>query len=105
MLNFSTDEAPAKSIIQYYCQKLGNPKAEDFFCGKTNIENKTEAVEMAKVFWDIVELASTDHLNDVVILDNIDIEFWMHKLFNKTHGYFQKNGFSEEWKQAEALHS
>lgn len=105
MLNFSSDEAPAKLIIQHYCQILENPKAEDFFCGKTNISTKTEALEMAKVFWYIVELTSADHLNDVIILDDIDIEFWMHKVFNKTHGYFLKNGFSEEWKKAELEHS
>lgn len=105
MLNFSEAEKPAIAISQYYCQKLKSPKAEDFFSGKISLSTKAEALEIAKVFWDITELASADHLNDVVILDDVDIEFWMYKLFNKTHGYFQKNGFSEEWKQAETDHS
>jgi hypothetical protein len=25
----------------------------------------------------------------------------MHKLFNKTYGYYEKNGFTEQWKIAE----
>ncbi len=72
---------------------------------KRKPSTKSEALEIAKAFWEITELASQDYLNGIKIPDDIDIEFWMHKLFNKTHGYFQKNGFSDEWKQAEIENS
>ena len=101
MLNFTVDDEKTKAIAHHYCQILKNPLADAFFSGQSSPSTKSEALEIANAFWEITELASQDHLNEIEILENIDIEFWMHKLFNKTHGYFQKNGFSEEWKKAE----
>lgn len=105
MLNFTNADEQAKAIAHHYCQILKNPLADEFFSGQCSPPTKLEALEIAKAFWEITELASQDHLNGIEILDDIDIEFWMHKLFNKTHGYFQKNGFSEEWEKAEADNS
>jgi hypothetical protein len=105
MLNFSSAEESAKLIAKHYCQHLNNPEAVEFFSGNLDISSKAQALSIAKVFWEITDMASEDHLNDINVLGDLDIEFWMHKLFNKTYGYFQKNGYVDEWRLAEAENS
>jgi hypothetical protein len=101
MLNYSINDETAKSIAIYYSRKIDNSLAEEFFNGTRSLSNSDEALELARVFWEITDLASTDHLNNISILDNEDLEFWMHKLFNKLYGYYERNGFKEQWKMAE----
>jgi hypothetical protein len=105
MLNYSTDDITAKNIAVFYAKKLNHGLAEEFFAGSRSLANTDEALEIAKVFWRITDLASDDHLNNVSVLDNVDIEFWTHKLFNKLYGYYEKNGFKEQWKIAETQYS
>lgn len=102
MLNYSKDDETAKNIAVFYAKRLNHSLAEEFFSGSRSLTNADEAFEVAKAFWQITDLASDDHLNNVSVLDNVDLEFWTHKLFNKTYGYYEKNGFKEQWKLAEA---
>ncbi len=101
MLNYSDSDLPAKNIAIFYAEKINSQIAKEFFDGQKSLVNKEEALEIAKVFWKITDLASTDHLNNISILDGVDVEFWMHKLFNKVYGYYERNGFKEQWKIAE----
>lgn len=105
MLKFSPEDAMAKEIAKYYCNKINNSLAGEFFSGQRGLSTKDEALAVAKAFWQMADLASGDHINNVDIMENADIEFWMYKLFNKTLGYFQTNGFMEEWKAAETENS
>lgn len=101
MLNYSDSDLPAKNIAIFYAKKINSQIAKDFFNGQKDLTSKEEALEVANAFWQITDLASTDHLNNISILDDADVEFWMHKLFNKIYGYYEKNGFKEQWKIAE----
>lgn len=101
MLNYSDTDLIAKNVAIFYAKRLNNPVAEEFFSGSRSLANADEALEMAKIFWEITDLASEDHLNKAPVMDNVDLEFWMHKLFNKVYGYYEKNGFKEQWKTAE----
>lgn len=100
MLNYSDSDLTVKNIAVFYANKISDPTAKDFFSGKKSLSNAAEALAMAKAFWLMTDLASTDHLNNVSVLDNTDLEFGMHKLFNKVYGYYEKNGFKEQWKIA-----
>lgn len=101
MLNYSDSELIAKDIAIFYAKKINSSIAVEFFSGAKSLENTGEALEAAKGFGGITDLASTDHLNNVAIFEDVDLEFWMHKLFNKVYGYYEKNGFKEQWKIAE----
>lgn len=105
MLNYSDSDLPAKNIALFYADKINSSIAKEFFNGQKFLANKKEALEVAKAFWKITDLASTDYLNNVSILDDVDVEFWMHKLFNKVYSYYEKNGFKEQWKIAEEASS
>jgi hypothetical protein len=101
MLNYSDEDITAKNIAIFYAKKINSPTAEAFFQGNTSLTNTNEALDVARAFWEITDLASTDHLNNVSAFNDIDLEFWMHKLFNKLYGYYEKNGFKEQWQVAE----
>ena len=101
MLNYAESDLTAKNIAILYARKINNLNAENFFSGNVSLTNAEQALDIAKAFWEITNLASIDHLNNVSILDDVDVEFWMHKLFNKVYGYYEKNGFKEQWKIAE----
>lgn len=100
--NYQIDDEAIKRIAIYYAKKLKHPFAEEYFSGVRSITNTDEALEIAKVFWQMTDLASEDHLNNVPVFDNVDIELWAHNLFNKLYGHYEKNGFKEQWKIAEA---
>ena len=97
MLNYSDPDQPAKDIAIFYVKKIHSQIAEEFFSGNISLASAEEAIEVATAFWAITDLASDDHLNDVSILNGVDLEFWMHKLFNKIYGYYERNGFKEQW--------
>ena len=101
MLNYSDSDLPAKDIAIFYAKKINSQIAEEFFSGKRSLASAEEAMEVANAFWKITELASNDHVNDISILNGVDLEFWMHKLFNKIYGYYERNGFKDQWKIAE----
>ena len=97
MLNYTNSDLPAKDIAIFYAKKINSQIAEEFFSGKGSLASAEEAIEVAIAFWAITDLASNDHLNDRSILNDVDLEFWMHKLFNKIYGYYERNGFKEQW--------
>lgn len=98
MLNYSDSDLMVKKIAVFYADKIRDPIAKDFFSGKKSLSNAEDALAMAKAFWLITDLASADHLNNISVLDDADLEFGMHKLFNKVYGYYEKHGFKEQWK-------
>jgi hypothetical protein len=54
-------------------KRLNSPITEEIFSGSRSLTNANEALEVAKAFWEITALASSDHLNNVPILNNEDI--------------------------------
>lgn len=102
MLNYTSSDEMTRQIAMYYAQKVNNELTEEFFSGNRSLTSSDEALEVAKVFWEMTSLAVEDHLADKEVLGGVDIEFWIHKLFNKVSGYYEKNGFKEEWSSAES---
>lgn len=102
MLNYTSADEMTKHIAIFYAKKVNSPLAEAFFSGNRSLTSSAEALEVAKAFWAMTSLAGEDHLADKEVLGGVDIEFWMHKLFNKVSGYYEKNGFKEEWSAAES---
>ena len=45
----------------------------------------------------MTDMAAEDYNQNMQVEGIDDIEFWMHKLFNKVYGYMAKNGFQDEW--------
>jgi len=102
VLNFNESTHNAQILAIYYAKKIDLDLVIDFMESKIDITNTEDALIVARSFWKMVELSIQDNDNDNVIDGVEDIEFWMHKLFNKVSGYLTKNGFEEQWDQADA---
>lgn len=97
MLNYSDSEQTVKNVAVSYAEKTNSQIAKNFFGGQVSLTTSDDALEVAWAFWQITDLASTDHLNNVDVLNGADLECAMHKLFNKVYGYYEKNGFKDQW--------
>ncbi|MES2674572.1 MAG: hypothetical protein V4660_10045 [Pseudomonadota bacterium] len=101
MLNYLAEDETTKNIAIYYANQINNSLAESFFSGKISISSSAEAIQIAKCFWEMTELAVDDYLNDRTVLEGVDAQFLMQKLLNMVYGYYEKNGFKQEWKAVE----
>ena len=100
MLEYNENTQKAKILAEHYAQIVGDEFLIAFMQGKKSITNTQEAQTIINCFWQMTDLAIADHQNDLAIDGITDIEFWMHKLFNKVGGYLIKQGYSEQWDTA-----
>ncbi|MBC6906815.1 hypothetical protein DWB84_15305 [Saccharophagus sp. K07] len=59
--------------------------------------NNTAHPAREAVAMHMTDLAAEFHLSNKEVDGVDDIEFWIHKLFNKICGYMTKNGFGDLW--------
>ncbi|TVZ39347.1 hypothetical protein P886_3748 [Alteromonadaceae bacterium 2753L.S.0a.02] len=97
MLEYNEGSQNAKTLAVHYATRIGNHKLIAFMSGEDDLSGADEAAEIIQGFWEMTDFAIVDHNNDVVIDGIVDIEFWMHKLFNKVGGYMIKNGYKQLW--------
>ncbi len=97
MLSFTADDAPARLLAVYYAKQIGDPALIRFMSGEIEIESTEAAVSIIAGFSQMTALAGVDFEQDRQIEGISDIDFWMHKLFNKVYGYMAKHGFQSEW--------
>ena len=96
MLEYNQNTQKAKILAEHYARIVGDECLIAFMQGKKSIANTQEAQTVINGFWQMTDLAIADHQNDLVIDGITDIEFWMHKLFNKVGGYMLKNGYQTQ---------
>jgi len=99
MLEFNENTRNAQKLAVFYARKLENQLLIDFMSSSRDVTTQEEAITVINGFWDMTDLAIEDNSHDKTIEGVSDIEFWMHKLFNKVYGYMLKNGFEEQWQQ------
>jgi len=97
MLSFTADDAPARLLAVYYAKQFGDPALIRFMSGEIGIESAQAAASIITGFAQMTALAAADFQQGRQIEGIDDIEFWMHKLFNKVYGYMAKHGFQSEW--------
>lgn len=97
MLEFNESTQKAKVLAVHYATLVGGPALISFMSSETEIQSTDQAKNIIEGFRQMTDLAVEDHHNNVEIEGIVDIEFWMHKLFNKVYGYMVKNGFADTW--------
>jgi len=100
MLEFNTAAANAKLLAIHYANQVGDAELVRFMSGEADIRSAQMAVAVIEGFWKMTDLAAIDHEQGKSVAGVEDIEFWMHKLFNKVYGYMVKQGYREQWEQA-----
>jgi|GEM_PF-1031437 len=100
MLKYTDADVGSKVLAKHYTKLIDNDLFESFMLAKSDLKTANEATLVAKLFWRMVELSIVDNKNNLTIEGVSDIEFWMHKLFNKVSGYMLINGFEKQWDEA-----
>ncbi len=100
MLEFNENSYNSKVLAIHYANKIGDELLISFMSGQVDLRSGDEAAEIINGFWRMTDLAIRDNENGIEVQEITDIEFWMHKLFNKVAGYMTKNGFKEPWQEA-----
>jgi len=100
MLKYNENSEKTKLLAAYYASKVGSKRLHDFMTGCTGAKTQEEANEIIDGFWRMTDLAIDDNEKGVEIEGISDIEFWMHKLFNKVYGYMVNNGYEVQWKKS-----
>ena len=100
MLNYNEASNPAKVLAIHYSNRVGDVDLIHFMSGQSGISSKDMAFRIADGFWKMTDMAADDYKQNRQIEGIDDIEFWMHKLFNKVYGYMAKYGFQDEWDKA-----
>ena len=97
MLEFNEASAQARALAIHYATLVGGRELIDFMSGRSDVASKEVAAGLIEGFWKMTDLAIEDFQQGEQVEGITDIEFWMHKLFNKVYGYMTKNGFQEQW--------
>ena len=97
MLNYTGARRPAFKLAEHYSDRLQNPLFAGFILGKEDIHSSTDARVISELFWNMTDLAIEDSQSDKEIQGIADIEFWMHKIYQKVSGYMTTHSYSEIW--------
>lgn len=100
MLEYNETSNPAKILAIHYAKQVGDIELVRFMSGQSDILSSEMADRIIDGFWQMTDLAIEDHQQNKQVEGIDDIQFWMHKLFNKVYGYMTKNGFQEQWDRA-----
>lgn len=103
MLSFTADDAPARLLAVHYAKQIGDTELIRFMSSEIDIESAEAARSIISGFSKMTALAADDFEQDRQIEGIADIEFWMHKLFNKVYGYMSRHGFQNAWDNASWL--
>lgn len=100
MLEFNENSYNSKILAIHYANEVGGKLLISFMSGKIGLRSEKEALEVTEGFWEMTNLAIQDNENGKNPQEISDIEFWMHKLFNKVGGYMAQNGYKEIWQKS-----
>jgi len=100
MLEYNENTLNAKILAIHYAEKLGGDTLAAFMKGECDIKSNEDAEIIISGFWAMTDLAISDNNSDVIVDGISDIEFWMHKLFNKVGGYMIRNGYKTQWEDS-----
>lgn len=100
MLEYNENAQNTKMLALHYANKVGGELLSGFMGGNTDILSNEEAEQVISGFWKMTDLAIKDSHDDKRVEGVVDIEFWMHKLFNKVGGYMARFGYGELWEKS-----
>lgn len=100
MLEYNENTQNSKILALYYANRVGGDLLVEFMGGRVDLSSKEQAASVVDGFWQMTDLAINDNHEGKQVEGITDIEFWMHKLFNKVNGYMTKNGFKDVWDKA-----
>lgn len=100
MLNYTEAQEPAHILADHYSKDLDNILYRNFILGNAEIQSAEHAQKIIDCFWAMTELAIADNSAGKEIAGVTDIEFWMHKIYQKVSGYMTTHGYNQLWDES-----
>jgi len=97
MLDFSGKDQKAQQICLHYAKQLGAVDLIDVIECKSPIRSKQEALTLARFFWDMLEASAEDSENEIEVLGESNLQYWMERSMNIISGYLCRIGYEDEW--------
>ncbi len=97
MLNFSGRGQKAQQVCLYYAEKLGRHDLIPILASQAPIANGDEALALSRFFWEMVDASIADRDNNLEVLGESDLQFWMERTMNVMGGYLSSLGYEAQW--------
>ena len=97
MLDFSGNDAKTKLVALHYATQFDNRVVIELLQNQHGVQNEAEATALAKFFWDLLDASALDKENGVIVLDEIDLQFWVERLLNIIGGHLKISGYADVW--------
>lgn len=85
-----------RDFILHYALKLNNPVVKKIIYDG-QVCSASEANELAKFFWEMVDEIVKDKDQRTIVAGQIDLEAWNEYVFETIRSYLINNGYEEEW--------
>lgn len=99
MLNFRGKDQKAKQLLLHYAKELGNAFVFDLVDKDLDLRSKEEAVALAEFYWAMLDKSAEDKERGVIVLGELDLQYWMERLMNIIGGHLSKMGYEDQWNQ------
>ncbi len=85
-----------KDFVLHYAIALNNPVVESIiYAGQ--VCSSSEANELAKFFWEMVDEIVKDKDQHKIIAGQSDLEAWNEYVFESIRSYLINSGYESEW--------
>lgn len=85
-----------KDFLLHYAGKLNNSVVENIILND-GVSSHEEAAELAKFFWEMVDVIVVDKENNTLVPGFADLEAWNEYVFDSIRAYLRNNGYAKEW--------
>ncbi len=99
MLDFSGNDQKTKLIAIHYAQSLGNGSVLQLLQNDGSVGEAKHAKSLTEFYWAMLDQSVQDKENNVVVLGEPDLQYWMERLLNIIGGYLEGVGYGEVWEQ------
>lgn len=99
MLDFSGNDQKAKLIAIHYAESLNDKFVLALLENNGAVSDKTQATTLAKFYWAMLDQSAQDKENNIVVLEESDLQYWMERLLNIIGGYMEGNGYGDIWQK------
>lgn len=85
-----------KDFILHYAGKLNNSVVENIIVND-GVSSHEKAAELAKFFWEMVDVIVADKENNILVPGFADLVAWNEYVFDSIRAYLRNNGYAKEW--------
>lgn len=97
MLSFRQSEKKESLIMLHYAQRMNNAFIVSLLAEKKSVETPEEANQLVSFFWAMLDASIDDNKSKVVVLEEIDLQRWINRLFHIISDYLICQGYAECW--------